>query len=393
MQQIYTAGAGAITPDADWTRITKPENFRCPAAVLSVINNIRAEDDHLVQTAGKRTRPEGREESALGTARLFIVPASGNRGARLKQVRKWLANANGDPLWESDEEDGNVRLLVLVHRIAARRLGFPELYAALNDNGATSLKDGLLEGTAWVLRPFMTYLLPLVLTARAGKEFDVMSALRSHCPLLSKERLAGQNVVALLARLKADVDRLTEMLKDGSPHSIRDVLTFVRDREIASLDERFIPFLTEAIPEEIEDEEDFEYTSVAAFLATPVTQVWGYRRYIENQSPFSTQQGIKGAQFQRVLVVLDDEESDYNLFSYGKYLGTEALSDTDNENLAAGTDSVIDRTRRLFYVCCSRAVKDLAVILFAPDVPAAHKALLAKRIFAPEDIHVLEDEA
>ena len=390
MQQIYTVGAGAIAVGDGWNKITKPENFRCPTKVLSVINHIRAEDDRLVQTQGKRIGPNGTMETAEGTARLFIVPTGANRSARLEQVRQWLANANADPLWESDEENGNVRLLVLVHRIAARRLGFPELYAALNDNGATGLKDGLLEGTAWVLRPFLTYLLPLVLAARAGEDFDVIAALRRDCPLLSKERLTGQNVATLLARLKADVDGLIEMLKDGSARSIRELLIFVRNREIASLDERFISFLTDAVPQETEDAEDAEYTSVVAFLATPAIQLWGYRSYIESQSPFSTQQGIKGAEFQRVLVVLDDEESDYSLFSYGKYLGIDALSDRDNENIAAGTDSVLDRTRRLFYVCCSRAVKDLAAVLFTPNVRVAREAILAKGIFAPEDVHVLE---
>ena len=247
MQQIYTVGAGAIAVGDGWNKITKPENFRCPTKVLSVINHIRAEDDRLVQTQGKRIGPNGTMETAEGTARLFIVPTGANRSARLEQVRQWLANANADPLWESDEENGNVRLLVLVHRIAARRLGFPELYAALNDNGATGLKDGLLEGTAWVLRPFLTYLLPLVLAARAGEDFDVIAALRRDCPLLSKERLTGQNVATLLARLKADVDGLIEMLKDGSARSIRELLIFVRNREIASLDERFISFLTDAV--------------------------------------------------------------------------------------------------------------------------------------------------
>lgn len=391
MQQIYTGGVGTITLGDGWNKITKPENFRCPTKVLSVINHIRAEDDRLLQTSGNRIGPGGTEETAEGTARLFVVPTGGNRSARLEQVRQWMTNANADPLWESDEKDGDVRLLVLVHRIAARRLGFPELYAALNDNGATSLKDGLLEGTAWVLRPFMTYLLPLVLAARAGEDFDVMAALRNDCPLLAKEHLAGQNVAALLGRLKTDVDGLTEMLKDESGHSIRDLLMFVRDREIASLDERFIPFLTDAVPEDTDDGQDQEYASVIAFLATPAIQLWGYRSYIESQSPFSTQQGIKGAEFQRVLVVLDDEESDYSLFSYGKYLGIEALSNHDNENIAAGTDSVLDRTRRLFYVCCSRAVKDLAVVLFAPNARAALDAVLAKGIFASDDVHVLED--
>lgn len=391
MQQIYTTGVGTIELGDGWNKITKPENFRCPIRVLKVINNIRAEDDRLVQTPGKRIGPDGTEETAEGTARLFVIPTGTNRTRRLEQVRRWLSNANADPLWESDEEEGNVRLLVLVHRTAARRLGFPQLYAALNDNGATSLKDGLLEGSAWVLRPLMTYLLPLVLAGRAGEDFAVLAALRSGCPLLSKDRLAGQDVAALLARLKADVDVLIEMLKDGSVHSIRDLLVFVRDREIASLDERFIPFLTDAVAEENEDGEDGEHASVIAFLATPAIQLWGYHSYIESQSPFSTHQGIKGAQFQRVLIVLDDEESDYSLFSYGKYLGIEALSDHDNENVAAGTDSVLDRTRRLFYVCCSRAVKDLAVVLFTPDVRTAREAVLAKNIFASDDVHVLED--
>ena len=115
--------------------------------------------------------------------------------------------------------------------------------------------------------------------------------------------------------------------------------------------------------------------------------------YIEDQSPFATQQGIKGAEFDRVLVILDDEEAGYNLFSYGKYFGITALSEKDNQNIAAGSDSVLDRTRRLFYVCCSRAVQDLAVILFVRDVGATRTALERRAYFRAEDIYVLADIA
>jgi DNA helicase-2/ATP-dependent DNA helicase PcrA len=218
-----------------------------------------------------------------------------------------------------------------------------------------------------------------------------MAALRKDCPLLTKERLAGQDVAALLGRLRTDLDALVEMLKDDSTLTIKDVLMFVRDRNLADLDDRYIPFLAEATPD-TGDVEDPEYKSVVAFLATPAAQLWGYRGYIESQSPFSTQQGVKGAQFQRVLVVLDDEESDYNLFSYGKYLGIDPLSDRDNQNIEAGADSVLDRTRRLFYVCCSRAVRDLAVVLFVPDVQAAREAILAKGFFAPDDVRVMDND-
>jgi len=130
---------------------------------------------------------------------------------------------------------------------------------------------------------------------------------------------------------------------------------------------------------------------VRAFLTCPAAQLWGYRTYVEDQSPFATQQGIKGAEFQRVLVVLDDEESQYNLFSYGKYFGLEPLSDKDQENIHDHVDSVMDRTRRLFYVCCSRAVQDLAVVLFVPDVRMATDVLVERGLFDRNDVHTLED--
>jgi DNA helicase-2/ATP-dependent DNA helicase PcrA len=273
--------------------------------------------------------------------------------------------------------------------MAARRLGFADIYAALNDNGATSLKDGLLDGNAWVIRPLMTYLLPLVQAARDGADFDVIAALRSNCPLLAKDRLVGQNAAELLSRLKTNVDRLVEMFTNEPNCTIGTVLKFVRDEELIELDERFLPFL--GVPMNEDDETESEAATVQAFLNCPAAQLWGYRTYIEHQSPFATQQGIKGAEFQRVLVILDDEESQYRLFSYGKYFGIELLSDTDHENIRDGVDSVVDRTRRLFYVCCSRAVQDLAVVLFVPDVGIASEALIRKGLFDPNAIHRLED--
>jgi len=79
MQKIYTAGAGAIEISKDWDVIVKPENFRCPNHVLSVINAIRAEDDKLHQTYGRRSPGDVAEEEVEGTARIFIMPADYRR--------------------------------------------------------------------------------------------------------------------------------------------------------------------------------------------------------------------------------------------------------------------------------------------------------------------------
>jgi DNA helicase-2/ATP-dependent DNA helicase PcrA len=391
MQKIYATGAGPISLGHGWNEITKPENFRCPRRVLAVVNHIRAEDDGLQQVRGRMIEHDGAFDPMEGTARVFILPADERRTERVAQVRRWMAAANDDILWESDEDDADVRVLVLVHRMAARRLGFPNLYAALNDRAPPSLKDGLLDGTAWVLRPFLTFLLPLVSAASEGRDFEVMSHLRSNCPLLSKERLSERNAADVLLGLRKDVPRLVAMFEPESDNTIRDVLSFVRERELASLDERFTAYLTELDGGTGGNDESVETQSVNAFLACAALELRGYRAYIEDQSPFATQQGVKGAEFDRVLVILDDEEGDYNLFSYGKYFGITPLSETDEKNIAEGSDSVLGRTRRLFYVCCSRAAQDLAVIFFVPDVAAARATVEAKRFFRAEDIHELAD--
>ena len=390
MQKIYTAGAGDIELGEGWNEITKTENFRCPQRVLDVANRIRSEDDGIQQVRGRMMERADELEPVEGTARLFILPADDRRTPRVAQVRQWLANTNGDDLWLSDDHKADVRVLVLVHRMAARRLGFTNLYAALNDHGSHKLKDGLLDGTAWVVQPFLAFLLPLTMAARTGAGFDVMANLRRHCPLLAERDLAGRDVPELLRQLQHDVTQLLTMFEDGSGNTIRQVLEFVRDRGLTRLDDDFQDYLDN---EEVDQEEDqnAEARSVNAFLDCTADELWGYRTYIEEQSPFATQQGIKGAEFDRVLVVLDDEEAKYNLFSYGKYFGTTELSNTDRTNIANGTDSVVDRTRRLFYVCCSRAVRDLAVILFVHDVVSTRAALERKAFFRAEDTYLLAD--
>jgi DNA helicase-2/ATP-dependent DNA helicase PcrA len=389
MQKIYTTGVGPIALGEGWNEITKPENFRCPTSVLAVVNNIRAEDDGLRQIRGRTVERNGVIEAVEGSARLFILPADDRRTERLGQVRQWLATEHQDQRWQSDDDDADVRVLVLVHRMAARRLGFPNLYAALNDQAPPSLKDGLLDGTAWVLRPFMTFVLPLVIAARSDADFGVMAALRANCPLLSKERLTDQNAPAVLARLREDVPHLVAMLEPRSGMTIREVLVFMNERELVSLDDRFAGYLVDGGAGSDEEEAGAEQAAVNAFLDCAVTELWGYREYIEDQSPFATQQGVKGAEFARVLVILDDEEGDYNLFSYGKYFGISPLSATDQKHLDDGTDSVIGRTRRLFYVCCSRAFQDLAIVLFVPDVAAARMAIEAKALFPAANIYDL----
>ncbi len=389
VQKIYMTGVGNISLEENWKVIEKPENFRCPISVLNVINNIRAEADGLEQTRGRMIEQDGHLISVQGTARLFILPADHQRTERLAGVRTWLSEQNNDHLWISDDAVGDVRMLIIVHRIAASRLGFPNLYSALNDKAPENFKSGVIDGTAWIVRPFIRYLLPLVQAHREGDDFKVMTLLRQYCPRLQAERLAGRDVATELERLKTDLAHLDNKMAIGSTVEIGAVISFVRDCELIELDEKFELFLVQ-YGVGLTFAEDAQENSPLRFLLCTSAELWGYQTYIEDQSPFSTQQGIKGAEFDRVLVVVDDEESTTTSFSYGKYFGLIPLSERDQENIDAGRETVVDKTRRLFYVCCSRAVKDLAVVIFTTDVDATYAAVNNKGYFETDDIHLLD---
>ena len=176
------------------------------------------------------------------------------------------------------------------------------------------------------------------------------------------------------------------MLADELQSTVRDVMKHVHATELLRLDDRYGPHL---VPEPADDGSS-GFANVQAFLDCNVAELWAYRRYFTEELPFATHHGVKGAQFERVLVVVDDEEAAFHQYSYGKYFGYVPLSDNDQARIEAGEETVLDRTRRLFYVCCSRAVKDLAVVLFVPDVPVALAAIMNKNLFPQASIRGVE---
>jgi len=114
-----------------------------------------------------------------------------------------------------------------------------------------------------------------------------------------------------------------------------------------------------------------------------------YAKYILGEAPFDTHQGVKGLEFPRVMVVIDDEEARGFLFSYDKLLGAKGKSDTDVSNERTGKETSIDRTRRLFYVTCSRTEKSLAVVHYSTDAKKVKEHAIAEGWFDPEEIEIM----
>ncbi len=390
VQKIYMQGAGPIETEEGWETLEKPENFRCPQAVLRVINRIRAEDDGLEQTRGRRENVDGKEVPVEGTARVLILPADDQRQERLEDARRWLADQDGDAGWlESDDEEA-IRLLVLVHRMAAARLGFPNLYSALNDRSSEDLSSGLIDGTAWVVRPFLSFIMPVALARQEGREFEIMRLLRKHSPRFQPDAVATADTAGFLNALRDEIAEMVAMLEPSSGACIGDVVSSLKAKNLLELDDRYAALVETFAHTEEQITDPAPENAALRFMQCDASELWGYRKYIEKLSPFATQQGIKGAEFEKVIVVVDDQEGRSNAFSYGKYFGVTPPSDTDQGHIDARRDSVIGRTRRLFYVCCSRALSDLVVIIFAEDIEQMRDAITAKAFFEDEYIHVLE---
>ena len=82
--------------------------------------------------------------------------------------------------------------------------------------------------------------------------------------------------------------------------------------------------------------------------------------YLEGKTPFSTQHKTKGTEFDNVLVILDN--GGWNKYNF------------ENMFLNTGTESVLERTQKIFYVCCTRAKENLAVFYHNPSPQVLAKA-------------------
>lgn len=404
MQQIYVTGTGQVKAEPTWVEIPKPENFRCSTKILNLANAIRRGGDDLVQTPGQRLGPEGIIPPPEGSAHLFILPADETRDVNLVRVREWMATQTGDDYWRSgDDDQAKVKHLVIVHQMAARRLGFGDLYAALNSKAPSAFRDGFLDGSAWPISSCVKFLIPIAIAHTNGQQLEVMRLIREYSLLLDKEYIGEASVAERLKVLNELVASITTGITGHSGATIGDLLRQVNSSNLLVLDPRLVSYLdpnavlpVRPEPEagenndddvQKEGETDKEMASMDAFLACPASQLLPYHTYISERSPFWTQQGIKGAEFDRVLVVLDDAESNHSQFSYEKYFGLEEPSDNDQKHMDAGEETTIDRTRRLFYVSCTRALKDLAVVLFTANPEQAEAHIRQLDLFEVEAIH------
>jgi DNA helicase-2/ATP-dependent DNA helicase PcrA len=390
MQRIYADGKidlGENLPD-DWAKPAKIMNHRCPHRIMKLINKIRFEVDGQEQ--------KGRKDKVEGVVRLFILSAdTADKIMAENDVVQKMADITGDMRWIGADSD--VKILTLEHHMAANRMGFIELLEPLYQ--IDRFRTGLLNGTLPGLRFFTQLILPLVKAKQNSDEFGVARIVRQSSPYLSKDSLKSNDYqLGIIQKARDSVNKLMSLWENVNSPRFIDVLQNVAQTGLFAIPESLIPIANRTSgeqdfaesPEANQSEEgadkDDELDAWDKALKTPFAQIKAYNEYVSDRAKFGTHQGVKGLEFPRVMVVMDDSEARGFMFSYGKLFGAKEPTSTDLKNKQEGKETSFDRTRRLFYVTCSRAKNSLTIVAYTENPDKVNKFVLSKDWFKGDEV-------
>lgn len=375
MQRIYTDGKENLSrciPN-DWLKPKKVMNHRSAKRIVDLANSIRSTIDDQRQCP--------RSDATEGVVRLFIAPSTANKEQIEKKVTEFMAKDTGDEKWTNNTE---YKSLILEHHMAANRFRFASLYMPLNDSGQfdTSLKDGSIPELSLLVKVVS----PLILAYQNKNDFEIAKIMRINSPLLNKdvfEKNLG-NQVLLLQNAEHAVEALMELWKGENIPSCIEVLKSIRDTGLLKLGNRIDDILSKE-----SEGEDIKITALRTALSVPFDELERYYAYVTDSTRFATHQGVKGLEFPRVMVIMDDAHARGFLFSYEKLFGAKAKTDTDIKNEREGKDTSLTRTARLFYVACTRAQESLAVVAYSEDIDSVKKTAMSNSWFTRDEIYIL----
>lgn len=408
MQAIYPGTVGNLhnrVEAKELTEVKKEQNRRNPRLVIELANQLR--NDGLVQHPSDDTAaPNMTEDGVRDGVIRFLYSSS----ASLKTLRELLN-------WESEGS----KELNLTHNLIASQAGFERLMEIYDGDRILAfvkrIKDYLKNNTDEIDSEGMTFgdVVDALQAGKKGSELNKVSptnAMKAYINehpadlqaarevpyeqisrlYVSKDQLLDdtkdapdgssrprsqldelirhlyriQNCIhAYQARQYGEFIRLTDFklksandkvvlrdaisaLADDATISIGDAIEQAATADLVKIDDRLIRF---------QEQKGYVYNRVTRLPFSEFQNLYSYR---EGHTPFSTQHKTKGREYRRVLVVLDNGGwNNYNfktLFEGG------------------GSESVYERTSKIFYVCCTRAMEELAVFYHNPSEAVIAKA-------------------
>ena len=316
---------------------------------------------------------------------LFLANSSSNKESTEKSAARIMAELSSDQSWLTDD---GYECLILEHHMAASRFGFANLYSALDECKlfGTALRKGEIPEISFLSNTVS----PLIKAHKADNAFEVSRLIHKSSPLLSKKSMSaniGAQQEMLEKAEQASVSLFALWDNDANPLCI-EVLKNINASGLYELTER-----TNDILDENYVGDDPKVIALKKALSVPFDEMERYATYVSDSSRFATHQGVKGLEFPRVMVILDDTESRGFLFSYEKLFGAKKQTATDLKNEKEGKDTSNRRTARLFYVACTRAMESLAVVAYSDNPELVKNTALNNGWFSEDEIQIIETQS
>lgn len=336
MQKIYGTGVGKLNrPELE--SIQKVENYRCSTEIIEVLNRLRPALQQV---------PAGRG-AKQGSAR-FFYSKEGKANVELLQER--LRNEG----WAPGE-----KILMLTHRSISQSLGWDGIREIYNKRGRYVLED-LLRGDDDFSETFQT--IEDSVTAFESRRYGEVYSLLSVGSRKGDERFADPH--GYKVRISGLVVRLTELCRSGT---VGEVLDHVWSS-------RLLPKTARVSRLEERGRSD---AGIGSFLNAlrnlPYSEVSSLLRYLHDDTQYSTKHGTKGEEYDDVIVVIDDRA--WNQYNFASVLQGDA------------SRLQYERSLNLFYVCCSRAKRNLAVLMKSAASDDTIEG--ARRIFGKRNVVML----
>jgi DNA helicase-2/ATP-dependent DNA helicase PcrA len=337
-QMIYGDGCGKIEHPS-LTVIGKEANFRSVSTIVDCLNRMRPELPQFVVDPNEQ-----------GRVQIFH---SNNWGGARKNGQHWGGDLPDDAadtalqtVVERLTKDGwdfsakAAKILMLTHRGLAVKQGYGTLPSVFAYNDSFTKKE-------YPHIAFFADSLEPACEAFVSKKYGEMF------------KVLGGSVPAI--RNRADKEKwsssMAQLIELRDQGTVRDVIGFLQQSQK--------PILPDAV---IRLEQELRQFDRSAGVEMPrnLTEleslhVVGYReivalcRYLSGHSPFQTKHGVKGAEFEAVLVVIG---RGWNQYNFNEMLELAWKVDT----IPANKQATFHRNRNLFYVACSRPMKRLAIL-------------------------------
>lgn len=378
-QQIYDRSAGDFSPPAGGDVIKKAENFRCSKSVIQFLNTYRGDVEQYA--AGDNAACDGSVEFLLVKSEEPTELRNRYSEEQIERALRRMDTALENWGWAGRDD---VMKLFLARQMIARRLGFANLNRLFTGEFASSrAQDAYEEGEHFLLKPFLSTICPLINALEQRNDQKIIQLLLRDSPTFAVDGLnAEKSLKSMIEASKTLVDQLQNL---WNTETVGKILRFCTDKQIIQAPERLREHLdraprTEPFDEELNGLDKGDWLADALFQMMP-GPISRYAEFIDNNTAFSTQHGVKGEEYKKVLVVYDDVEAAWNRYSFSKTLTP----------LTAGepTDRQRSVTQKLAYVSFSRAKEDLRVLLFTGSPEAARTELMESQLLTSDQIRVV----